>query len=261
MSDSASPIFADDPAIEDAAELFRKARRVVALTGAGISTPSGIPDFRSEGTGLWSRDEPMEVASLTTFRTHPERFFAWFRPLAGQILNAEPNAAHKALVELESLGREITIITQNIDVLHQKAGSKKVVEMHGSVSTMTCTQCFTKFESRSFAQDFIETGVLPLCPKCKSVLKPDVILFGEQLPQMAWYEAQRAARQCDLMLVAGSSLEVLPVAGLPMQALDRGAHLIIVNNTPTYLNVRADVVLTRDISTTLPEIAKRAIHG
>lgn len=261
MSDSASPIFADDPAIEDAAELFRKARRVVALTGAGISTPSGIPDFRSEGTGLWSRDEPMEVASLSTFRTHPERFFAWFRPLAGQILNAEPNAAHKALVELESPGREITIITQNIDVLHQKAGSKKVVEMHGSVSTMTCTQCFTKFESRSFVQGFIETGVLPLCPKCKSVLKPDVILFGEQLPQMAWYEAQRAARQCDLMLVAGSSLEVLPVAGLPMQALDRGAHLIIVNNTPTYLNVRADVVLTRDISTTLPEIAKRVIHG
>ena len=261
MSVSASPVFADDPAIEDAAELFRKARRVVALTGAGISTPSGIPDFRSEGTGLWSRDEPMEVASLTTFRTHPERFFAWFRPLAGQILHAEPNAAHKALAQLEVPGREITIITQNIDLLHQKAGSKKVVEMHGSVRTMTCTQCFTKYESQTFVQDFIERGVLPLCPNCNGVLKPDVILFGEQLPQAAWYEAQRAARQCDLMLVAGSSLEVLPVAGLPMQALDRGAHLIIINNTPTYLNARADVVLTRDVSTTLPEIAKRAIHG
>jgi len=254
MNDSASPI-------EDAAELFRKAKRVAALTGAGISTPSGIPDFRSEGTGLWSRDEPMEVASLSTFRTHPERFFEWFHPLAGQIFNAEPNAAHKALVDLESPDREITVITQNIDVLHQKAGSKNVVEMHGSVRTMSCTQCFRKFETKFFIQDFIEHGNIPKCSNCNGILKPDVILFGEQLPQTAWFDAQRAARQCDLMLVAGSSLEVLPVAGLPMQALDRGAHLIIVNNTPTYLNVRADVVIMKDVAAALPDIAKRAIHG
>ena len=261
MTDSASPIFADGAAIEDAAELFRKAKRVVALTGAGLSTPSGIPDFRSEGKGLWSRDEPMEVASLSTFRTYPERFFQWFRPLAGQIFNAEPNAAHKALADLESPSREITIITQNIDLLHQKAGSKNVVEMHGSIQTMSCTQCFRKYESKFFIKEFIENGAIPTCPNCNGILKPDVILFGEQLPQSAWFDAQRAARQCDLMLVAGSSLEVLPVAGLPMQALDRGAHLIIVNNTPTYLNVRADVVLMQDVSTILPEIAKRAIHG
>jgi NAD-dependent deacetylase len=261
MSDSASPILADGAAIEDAAELFRKARRVVALTGAGVSTPSGIPDFRSEGSGLWSRDEPMEVASLNTFRTFPDRFFHWFRPLASQIFNAEPNAAHKALVELESPQREITVVTQNIDVLHQKAGSRKVVEMHGSLKTSSCTQCFQKLESRFFLQKFIEDGKIPTCPSCNGILKPDVILFGEQLPHMAWQEAQRAARHCDLMLVAGSSLEVLPVAGLPMQALDRGAHLIIINNTPTYLNVRADVVLMKDVSTTLPEIAKRVIHG
>ena len=261
MSESASPILADGAAIEDAAELFRKAKRVVALTGAGLSTPSGIPDFRSEGTGLWSHDEPMEVASLSTFRTHPERFFQWFRPLAGQIFNAEPNSAHKALADLQSPTRKITIVTQNIDLLHQKAGSQEVVEMHGSIRTMSCTQCFKKFESRFFIQEFIENGSLPHCPNCNGILKPDVILFGEQLPQTAWFDAQRAARRCDLMLVAGSSLEVLPVAGLPMQALDRGAHLIIVNNTPTYLNVRADVVLMQDVSTILPEIAKRVIHG
>ena len=261
MSESASPILADGAAIEDAAELFRKAGRVVALTGAGISTPSGIPDFRSEGTGLWSRDEPMEVASLSTFRTFPERFFEWFRPLASQIFNAQPNAAHKALVELESPDREITIVTQNIDVLHQKAGSRNVVEMHGSLSTLSCTQCFKKFESRFFLQAFIDDGTIPKCPNCNGILKPDVILFGEQLPQTAWQDAQRAVRQCDLMLVAGSSLEVLPVAGLPMQALDRGAHLIVINNTPTYLNVRADVVIMKDVSTILPEIAKRVIHG
>ena len=261
MTDSASPILADEAAIEDAAELFRKAKRVVALTGAGMSTPSGIPDFRSEGTGLWSRDEPMEVASFSTFRTHPERFFHWFRPLVGQIFNAEPNAAHTALAEMENPSRAITVITQNIDLLHQKAGSKNVVEMHGSVQSMTCTECFKKFEAKFFILEFIESGTIPRCSNCNGILKPDVILFGEQLPQTAWFDAQRAARQCDLMLVAGSSLEVLPVAGLPMQALDRGAHLIIVNNTPTYLNVRADVVLMKDVSTILPEIAKRAIHG
>ena len=239
-----------------AAELFRKAKRVVVLTGAGISTPSGIPDFRSEGSGLWSQAEPMEVASLNTFRTSPERFFNWFRPLAGQVFNAQPNAAHLALAELE-----LTIVTQNIDGLHQKAGSKKVVELHGTLRTLSCTQCFKQFDSSSFLQAYIENGMIPLCSNCNGILKPDVILFGEQLPQSAWFEAQRETRQCDLMLVAGSSLEVLPVAGLPMQALDRGAHLIVINNTPTYINVRADVVIMDDVAATLPEIIRRAIHG
>src|SRR5262247_2134746 len=119
---------ATQTALEDAAELFRKAKRVVVLTGAGISSPSGIPDFRSEGSGLWSRDEPMEVASLTAFRTSPERFFNWFRPLAIHIYNAKPNAAHIALAELERALPELTIVTQNIDGLHQKAGSNHVVE-------------------------------------------------------------------------------------------------------------------------------------
>jgi NAD-dependent deacetylase len=247
--------------LDDAAELFRNAKRVVVLTGAGISTPSGIPDFRSEGTGLWSRDEPMEVASLGTFRTHPKRFFDWFRPLAGQIFNAQPNAAHRALAELEGAGAAQTIITQNIDMLHQKAGSKRVIEMHGTLQTLSCTRCYRKFNSEGFIQPFIERGTIPLCPDCTGILKPDVILFGEQLPQSAWFEAQGAARRCDLMVVAGSSLEVLPVAGLPMQAVDRGAHLIVINNSPTYINVRADVVIMDDVATVLPDIAKRAIHG
>jgi NAD-dependent deacetylase len=261
MTESASPALALSAAIEDAAVLIRKAKRAVVLTGAGISTPSGIPDFRSEGSGLWSRDEPMEVASLNIFRTVPERFFHWFQPLAGQIFNAQPNAAHQALAEFERAGKVSMIITQNIDALHQKAGSKNVVEMHGTLRTLSCTNCFKKFDSGPFLAPYIETGVIPQCLNCNGILKPDVILFGEQLPQSAWFEAQRAARQCDLMIVAGSSLEVLPVARLPMQALDRGAHLIIINNTPTYLNVRADVVILDDVSTTLPEIAKRVAHG
>jgi len=247
--------------LDDVAELFRKSKHVVVLTGAGISTPSGIPDFRSEGTGLWSRDEPMEVASLSTFRTHPERFFEWFRPLAEQIYNAKPNPAHYVFSKLENAGMGQTIITQNIDFLHQKAGSSHVVEMHGTLKTSSCTSCYKRHETEHFIQAFIHNGTIPLCPNCNGILKPDVILFGEQLPQSAWLEAQNAVRQCDLMVVAGSSLEVLPVAGLPMQAVDRGAHLVVINNSPTYINVRADVVIMDDVATILPDIAKRALHG
>ena len=123
--------------IEFAAELFRKAEHAIVLTGAGLSTPSGIPDFRSEETGLWSRVEPLEVASLNTFRTHPEKFYAWFRPLASQIFNAKPNQAHIALAHLEEAGRIRSVATQNIDMLHQKAGSKNVIEMHGTLKTFS----------------------------------------------------------------------------------------------------------------------------
>ena len=261
MNQTASPARASVAAIEDAAELLRKAKHIVVLTGAGISSPSGIPDFRSEGSGLWSRDEPMEVASLTAFRTSPERFFNWFRPLAGQIFHANPNPAHTALAELENSGRELLIATQNIDGLHQKAGSIRVVEMHGTLHTLSCTECFKQFESGPFLEQYIHDGIIPKCLSCNGILKPDVILFGEQLPQLAWLESQRAARGCDVMLVAGSSLEVLPVAGLPMQALDRGAHLIVVNQTPTYVNVRADVVFTDDVARIIPEIVKRVLDG
>lgn len=247
--------------IEYAAELLRKAKYAVVLTGAGISTPSGIPDFRSEGTGLWSRDEPMEVASLNTFRTTPERFFVWFRPLAGHIFSAKPNPAHEALARLEDVGRVKGIITQNIDALHHKAGSKNVIEMHGTLRTLSCTQCFQQADAEQYLKAFVEQGKLPYCSSCNGLMKPDVILFGEQLPQQAWYDAQRECRKCDLILVAGSSLEVLPVAGLPMQAIDRGAHLVILNNATTYLNVRADVVIQEDVADILPAIAEQVFNG
>ena len=247
--------------IQFAGELLRKARHAVVLTGAGLSTPSGIPDFRSEGTGLWSRDEPLEVASLSTFRTHPEKFYAWFRPLATQIFEAKPNSAHLALAELERQGRLQSVATQNIDMLHQKAGSAHVFELHGTLATLSCTQCFHRVDSLPFLKPFVEEGRLPCCPRCGSLLKPDVILFGEQLPQKAWFDAQRASRDCDLMLVAGSSLEVMPVAGLPMQAIDRGAHLLIINNSPTYLDVRADAVLNGDVVDIIPAIVEQALHG
>jgi len=247
--------------IEYAAELLQKAKYAVALTGAGISTASGIPDFRSEGTGLWSKNEAMEVASLSIFRTNPERFFVWFRPLASQIFNADPNPAHIALAELEKAGRVQSVITQNIDALHHKAGSKNVIEMHGTLRTLSCTQCFQQVEANTYLKSFIEQGELPRCPACNGLMKPDVILFGEQLPQQAWYDAQRECRQCDLILVAGSSLEVLPVAGLPMQAIDRGAHLVILNNATTYLNVRADVAIQEDVADIIPAIVEQVLNG
>ena len=251
----------DVDAIEFAAELFLRARRAVILTGAGLSTPSGIPDFRSEGSGLWSRYDPMEVASLSSFRTAPEKFFAWFRPLARQILDAAPNPAHFALAALERAGRAQTIVTQNIDILHQKGGAQRVLEIHGTLATLSCTQCYTQVDSAPFLTAFVNQGTIPLCPLCGAILKPDVILFGEQLPQEACRQAQRAASQCDLFLVAGSSVEVLPVAGLPMRALEAGAHLIILNETPTYLNGRADVAILDDVARVLPAIADKVIHG
>jgi NAD-dependent deacetylase len=248
-------------AIDFAADLFRQSKHAVSLTGAGLSTPSGIPDFRSTGTGLWSHDEPMEVASLSAFRTAPERFFEWFRPLASQIYNAQPNPGHLSLAELGKAGRIHSIITQNIDMLHQKAGSQNVIEMHGTMQTLTCAQCYYQAQAALHLDTFVENGEIPRCPKCGHIFKPDVILFGEQLPQAAWFKAQREARQCDLMLVVGSSLEVLPVAGLPMQALDRGAHLIIINNAQTYINVRADVVISEDVAVIIPAIAEKVLNG
>jgi len=247
--------------IEFAAELLGSAKRAVVLTGAGLSTPSGIPDFRSEGTGLWSEDEALEVASLSTFRAHPERFYAWFRPLAAQILGARPNEAHQALADLERRGQLQSIATQNVDTLHQKAGTREVIEIHGTIATLTCTQCFQKVDAPPYLAPFVERGVVPVCRQCGAVLKPDVILFGEQLPQAAWLRAQGACRSCDLMIVAGCSLEVLPVAGLPMQALDCGAHLLIINNRPTYLDARADACLEGDVAQILPAIAQKVIHG
>ena len=248
--------------VKFAAELFQQAKHPLALTGAGISTPSGIPDFRSEGSGLWSKTEAMEVASLLTFRYNPLEFYNWFHRLARRIVDAEPNAAHIALASLEKLGCLDAVITQNIDVLHQKSGTKNVIEMHGTLRTLSCTQCFSQFDSADFLKAFIEDEVIPHCSDCGAILKPDVILFGEQLPQKEWLVAQKAARNCDLMIVIGSSLEVLPVAGLPIQTLDRGGHLIIINQTPTYLNVRADIVFTQDVAELLPVLAEEiSNHG
>ncbi len=246
-------------AIHSAAEIIRKSKRGVVLSGAGISTSSGIPDFRSPQTGLWEKIEPLEVASFFTFRYDPITFYRWLQPLAAQIFSAQPNPAHQAITTLQKLGYIQTIITQNVDGLHQKAGSKNVLEVHGTFKTMTCPACFLKVAAQPYIAAFLQDGTIPHCPNCGSILKPDVILFGEQMPYQPWLKAQKISRRCDLMIVAGSSLEVLPVASLPMQAIENGAHLLIINRTPTYLDVRADVVFSDDVATVLPRIVEELL--
>lgn len=246
-----------DPEIRDAirvaARLIQPIRNGVVLTGAGISTPSGIPDFRSTG-GLWRRYNPSEVASLSAFRYRPDKFFAWLREIVLEIDSAEPNPAHQVIAHLESIGKIKTVITQNVDGLHQRAGSQRVLEIHGTLETATCIHCYTQYKTEGLIAAFLETGDPPLCPTCGGVLKPDIILFEEQLPHRAWQNAHDACRNCDLMMVVGSSLEVMPVAGLPMQAIERGAPLVVINKTPTYLDIRADVVIHQDAAIILPEI-------
>lgn len=237
------------------AHAIKAASRIVVLSGAGISTASGIPDFRTEGSGLWSTVEPMEFASLSAFRTQPEKFFAWARPLFQNIANAIPNPAHLALAAMEQVGLHITVITQNIDGLHQEAGSTRVIEVHGSINSLTCTCCFRKFSSTIYMGAFLENQKIPYCPDCNNILKPDAILFEEQLPHQPWREAQTAVNECDVMLVTGSSLEVLPIAGLPMKALHTGAQLIVLNNAPTYIDASASHVIYEDLAIALPKIA------
>jgi NAD-dependent deacetylase len=247
-------------ALACAAEIIHNSRSAVALTGAGISTPSGIPDFRSADSGLWEKYDPFEVASLSAFRYYPEKFFEWMRPLARGMQNALPNPAHVGLARLQKAGFLKTIITQNIDYLHQRAGATHVLEVHGSMQTLTCTQCYRQYAAAAFSGPYLDHGIIPHCPDCGSILKPDVILFGEQLPARTWLAAQEAVNQCDLMIVAGSSLEVLPVAGLPMRALDHGAHLIVINQTPTYIDLRADIVFSMDVAEAIPHLV-RAVLG
>ncbi len=245
---------------QQALALWREAKNTVVLTGAGSSTPSGIPDFRSAGSGLWTRYLPMEVASLTAFQRHPERFFEWLRPLADHMLRAEPNPAHYALAQAEAQGRIHVIITQNIDGLHQRAGSRNVLEVHGTLNTMTCIGCYQQYDSADFAPAYLESGVIPRCPACGRILKPDAILFEEQLPAVTWTKARQACEHCDLMIVLGSSLVVMPVASLPLKALKNGADLIIINLTETYLDDQASAVLRGDVAEILPALTTELAH-
>lgn len=241
--------------IEQAAALIVNSNCVVALTGAGTSTPSGIPGFRSPGSGLWEKVNPMLVASFLSFRLRPQAFYDRARPLARKLLEAEPNPAHRALAELEEMGLLKAVITQNIDDLHQKAGSKPVLELHGNIRKATCLKCRKVVPTQGMIERFLEEGEVRSCP-CGGLLKPDVVLFGEPLPRWVLLEAWSEAERCDLMLVLGSSLEVVPASEIPLIALRCGAKAIVVNYQPTPLDSQADVVIHEHVAEVLPQILR-----
>lgn len=201
----------------------------------------------------------MEVASYSAFRYRPEKFFGWLRPLAGQIWSASPNIAHESLARLEHAGRLQAVITQNIDGLHQKAGSCEVIEVHGSMTRMTCPACREGYPSSDFYTQFIDAGELPYCPACRVLLKPGIILFEELLPADAWNRAMNHSLRAEVFIVVGSSLEVTPAAELPLTALNSGAALIINTLSPTYLDRRAEVLLPLDVTEVMPAVTDLVI--
>jgi NAD-dependent deacetylase len=229
------------------ADLIRKARSVVALTGAGISVPSGIPDFRTPETGLWANVDPMEVAHIDVFRREPERFWSFFGDRFQHLEDKAPNAAHIALTRLEQAGLLDGVITQNIDRLHRLAGTRELVEVHGTIEYSSCLTCGVRYQLADVRERRrADPAGIPRCA-CTAPLKPDVVLFGEFLPAGAMARAQQLAVSADLMLCVGSSLEVHPVADLPSLTLATGGQIAIITQGRTPLDRQAAVRCHGDV--------------
>jgi NAD-dependent deacetylase len=233
--------------VELLASLVREAGSVVALTGAGISVPSGIPDFRSPGTGLWEKVDPMEVAHIDVFRRDPERFWHFYGDRFATLRSKQPNGAHDALVALERAGHLDAVITQNIDLLHRRAGSREVVEVHGSIATCSCLECGASVELEDARARLAgDPSGVPRCD-CEAPLKPDVVLFGEMLDEGDMHRAATLASGADVLLCVGSSLEVYPVAGLPEITRRSGGKIAILTKGPTPFDQEAAVRLSGDV--------------
>lgn len=228
------------------AALIEESGCTVALTGAGVSVPSGIPDFRTPETGIWANVDPMEVAHIDVFERDPARFWSYYRPRFHSLGDKEPNGAHRALAELERRGLLEGVITQNIDRLHRAAGSENVVEVHGSIETSSCIRCATSYGLEQVDDLFDEEGVAR-CHSCGGLVKPDVVLFGELLPESAMAQATQLAERAELMICIGSSLAVYPAAGLPRLTLDHGGGLAIVTKGPTSYDGAADLKLEGEV--------------
>lgn len=266
-----------DPNIERLAELIRDNQPCVVLTGAGcsqesgiptfrgpdpepgnrvfedVSTESGVPDFRSP-EGIWAEFDPREYATLGAFRRDPEKVWRFYAPRFAMLTAAEPNPAHLALAELERRGFVRALVTQNIDMLHERSGSREVIEVHGSIRTSSCPGCSAVYPLAEVVP-LIEAQGAPSCPACSSVLKPDVVFFDELLPDGAMERATALAEDAGLLLVVGSSLEVYPVADLPRATLAAGGRVVVVNRTPTWVDPRADLVLRKSAGETLAAVA------
>lgn len=237
--------------LQRAAQLIASRRRVAVLTGAGISVESGVPDFRSQG-GLWTRYDPQEYGTIYAFRREPAKVWCMLAEMEGVLDAADPNPAHYALARLEEVGIVQGIITQNIDGLHQRAGSRNVVEFHGSHETLSCLECgksFTRDQARAL-------GVPPPC-SCGALLKPDVIFFGEEIPRRALVESNRLAESCGVMLVIGTSAEVAPANQMPWVAKRNGAAVVEVNLSPSEITRElTDVFVKGSAGTMVHELAR-----
>jgi len=240
--------------LQELVGLVQERQPCVVLTGAGISTESGIPDFRSP-TGIWAQYDPMEYASIDAFLADPVKVWDFYAKRLRALGEAEPNDGHRALAELEERGWVRAVITQNIDLLHERAGSQALVEVHGSIRTSSCLNCGERVPLADVVR-LLEEAPAPPCPRCGRILKPDVVMFGEYLPPDAIAYAAQLAADARLLLVVGSSLEVHPVAGLPFETLAAGGSLAIVNRGPTPLDTRATVTVDAGAGETLRALAE-----
>ena len=228
---------------------LRRARFVAVLTGAGISAESGVATFRDAQTGLWTRFDPRELATPSAFARNPKRVWDWYAWRRERVASVEPNAGHRALVELECRVPEFLLVTQNVDGLHQRAGSRKLVELHGNIARVKCSREGTIVENWS-----AEASEVPRCANCGAFLRPDVVWFEELLPEHALAAAEDAARRCEVLLVIGTSAEVYPAAGLPTLAQEHGGLVVEVNPNETPLSARADYVLRGASGAVLPRL-------
>lgn len=241
--------------LSDAVRLVRDARHVAALTGAGISAASGIPTFRDRLTGLWSRFDAAQLATADAFSRDPALVWGWYEWRRMQVMQARPNPAHRALAELAGRVPRFTLVTQNVDDLHERAGSTDVIHLHGSLFAPRCFDCGAPHAFGRDEPDEPEGGRRldpPRCARCGGAVRPGVVWFGESLPADAWTAAQRAATDCDLMLVIGTSGVVHPAAGLAGRARGSGAKVLVVN--PDAAPGDGDVVIAEDAARALPEI-------
>jgi NAD-dependent deacetylase len=241
--------------IERLHDMIGSARRIVAFTGAGISTESGIPDFRSPG-GIWTKYQPIYFDDFVS--SEEMRREAWRRKFATDetMVKAEPNAGHRALAKLVEQGRMSAIITQNIDGLHQRSGvpDQKVIELHGNTTYASCLDCGQRYELAPIKRAFVGSGQLPVCEKCDGMVKTATISFGQAMPEIQMARAQDETKSCDLFIVLGSSLVVYPAAGFPRIAKRNGAKLVILNREPTDQDDDADLVLHTEIGPTMSRV-------
>ena len=245
--------------INKIAQMIAASSRVVVFTGAGISTESGIPDFRGPG-GLWTKVDPNDFTIDKFLSSETTRRRMWQRMREGGLMaDAQPNLAHLAIVELEKMGKLNSVITQNVDYLHQKAGNAQeiVYELHGNMQWLVCLDCRNRYPIEIVKQNFPSPDHVPTCAACGGILKPDVILFGEALPQHTLMRASQEAQSCDLLIVIGSSLVVYPAAYMPLYAKRSGASIVIINNEPTEQDDIADVLINAPAGETMTRILER----